>query len=313
MPQVLQDPYQTLGVSKTATADEIKSAYRKLALKYHPDRNAGNKEAEEQFKLISEAYALLRDPDERARFDRFGRQANHPAPDFSQTDWQTIFNEADININWQGQGGAIPKTGNAIFDTLFSVMAGAMRQSGLLPGEDKELRLKISIEEARKGSSKRIHISGPCICGTCKGTRNIEGQICPRCQGSGVLKSGDNFDVSIPANVKENTKLRLKGLGGPGNPPGDVLVKLAVKLPSKVKLVANELHVDLPVTPLEASQGKKIEVLGVEVELPKGVKDKQEVRIPNAGLAGADMVITIVHSVWQGLWRKVKEGIRLAS
>ena len=109
MTKTLRNPYEVLGLSATADAAEIKTAYRRLALQYHPDRNPGDKEAEERFKEISEAYATLRDPETRARFDRFGNTRPQASrPDFNTVDWQTIFQEADIKIDWSQRGAAPP-------------------------------------------------------------------------------------------------------------------------------------------------------------------------------------------------------------
>ena len=116
MTKTLRNPYEVLGLSSSADAAEIKTAYRRLALQYHPDRNPGDKGAEERFKEISEAYATLRDPEARARYDRFGSTRPQASrPDFNTVDWQTIFQEADIDIDWS-QRNAVPRTGNAVFD-----------------------------------------------------------------------------------------------------------------------------------------------------------------------------------------------------
>ncbi|MEX2502677.1 MAG: DnaJ domain-containing protein, partial [Trueperaceae bacterium] len=130
------DPYQVLGVPRDATADQIKTAYRRKALENHPDRNPGDADAEERFKRISEAYATLRDPDKRAWVDRGGHASGRPAPDFQQVDWHDLFREADVKVHFPE--GA-PRTGNAVFDALFGAMTGMLRNQGMLPGEDREV------------------------------------------------------------------------------------------------------------------------------------------------------------------------------
>jgi molecular chaperone DnaJ len=185
-----------LGVPQTASVDEIKAAYRRLALKYHPDRNPGDRSAEARFKEISEAYATLRDPEARARFDRFCSSRPEAArPDFSQVDWQTVFQEADIHINWQA--GA-PRTGNAVFDALFGVVTGMMRGSGLLPGEDREVALELSLDEARLGALRRIRLPGPSVCAQCRGS----GASCSRCGGRGVVRGFDAFTILLESPGK---------------------------------------------------------------------------------------------------------------
>ena len=311
MANVLRNPYEVLGVERAATADEVKAAYRRLALQNHPDRNPGDKAAEERFKEISEAYATLRDPETRETFDRYGsRGANAGRPDFSTVDWQTVFQEADLNINWDARGGP-PQTGNVMFDVLFGYMAGMMRSNGLLPGEDREVRLELSLETARTGGVRRVHIPGPSVCAECRGSGRIDsqtaGQTCPVCGGQGVLRGGANVDVSIPKGVRDGVKLRLKGLGGPGGPPGDALVSIQLKVPNNVRLAGHDLHVDLPLTPLEAMRGRTLDVLGLSVELEPGAKDGEQLRIPQGGLAGGDLVVTVSLDVWRGVWRNVQD------
>ena len=308
----LRNPYDVLGVPTDASADEIKSAYRKLALKYHPDRNAGDKAAEETFKEISEAYATLRDPEARARFDRYGAHDPRAArPDFQTVDWQTVFNEADINVSWDASQG-LPKTGNLLFDTLFGVMAGAMRSSGLLPGEQKQVTAEISPELARCGGSVELRVPGPSVCSRCRGAGRDGAGVCPRCGGQGFIKTGDTVEVSVARAVKPGTKLRLKGLGGPGNPPGDVLVTVGVRLPQNAEYAGDVLRLEVPVTPLEAARGKTVQALGMNLELPPGVGDGQVLRLVGEGLGGGDLEVTVRHQVWRGLWRGLREGLGLA-
>lgn len=312
---MLRNPYEVLGVERSASADEIKSAYRKLALKYHPDRNPGDREAEERFKELSEAYATLRDPASRERFDRYGAtQPEASRPDFSTVDWQTVFREADINIDWDARGGSMPRTGNLVFDMMFGALTGMMRNSGLLPGENRELSLEFPLEEARAGGTRRVRIPGPSVCPECRGGGVLTGgQTCPTCAAQGILRSGSNVDVSIPAGVRDGVKLRLKGLGGPGRPPGDVLVNVNLRVPSNVRLAGNDILVDVPVTPLEGSRGGTVMVLGVPIKLPIGAKDGEQLRVPQGGLNGGDMVVTVSLNVWKGLLRNLKDWFRTTS
>ncbi len=301
----IKNPYEVLAVDRNADLSEIKTAYRQLAKKHHPDRNAGNKESEERFKEISEAYAILRDPASRENYDRYGHQTKYQQPDFSTVDWQTIFNEADININLDNQS-EMPRTNKLMFKFLFGAVNKIMRQSGLLPGETKELNIKIDLNEARAGTSKKIRIPGPSICSECKGQTISKGLACQRCQAQGFIKSGEEIELNIPRLVKQNAKLRLKGMGGPGTPPGDAIVNVNIKIPRTAKLIKNDIHIDLPVTRLELSQAKLISILGVDFKLDRTMQDGQIIHIQGAGIAGGDLVVKIVLNTWQGIWRNIK-------
>ncbi len=302
---VEKNPYAVLGVAPDASQDDIRVAYRRLALQYHPDRNAGNKEAEERFKELSEAYALLREPQSRERFDRFGSSGSQSRPDFSTVDWQSIFREADININW-GQQAETPKTGHAVFDFLFGAVSKMMQQNGLLPGDTRELNLTISLAEALRGAQKRVHIPGPSICSTCLGRSNVSGSVCERCKGTGIIRGGDFVDLRIPARIQHGRRLRLRGLGGPGSPPGDALVTVAISLPAHTHLVGQDVHTEVYVTPLEASQGLQMNLFGVELEIPKGTRDNQVLHVVDAGLGTGHLIVTVKHHVWKGVWRRIR-------
>lgn len=305
------NPYQVLGVPEDASAADIKTAYRKLALRYHPDRNPGDAEAEEQFKRISEAYATLRDPEARARFDRYGPDVERGgyAPDFSTMDWQTIFREADIPMDWDARGGA-PRTGNAVFDALFGVMTGMFRNAGLLPGETREVTLRVPLGVARGGAVRRVRVPGPSVCPRCRGARVLDGERCPDCGGSGVRNGRAEVDVRVPAGVKHGTRLRLRGMGGPGNPPGDLFVRLEVDLPEHARVVGNEVHADLYLTPLEAARGIDTHFEGVPVHVPGGLPAGRTVRVAGGGLDRGDLVLTVHHDVWRGLWRGTADWFR---
>lgn len=329
-----------LGVPRDASADDLKSAYRRKAMQYHPDRNPGDREAEERFKELSEAYATLRDPESRARYDRYG--AADPAsyrPDTSNVDWQEIFRDADIHIDWSSRGG-IPSGGGAIFDALFGVMTGMLRGAGMLPGQTYELALPVTLGELTKGTVKRVRVPGTSICQTCGGTGRVTGEapvrspgafevarqeeagdgasVCPDCGGRGVRR-GAKLDVRVPAGAAPGAKLRLRGAGGPGNPPGDVLAALALQLPEGAKVVGNDVHGVLTITPIEARRGTTTDYEGVSVRVPRGSEAGTEIRLPAKGIkAGGrtgDLVLRVETDWLQGgarlvggLFRKLTEG-----
>lgn len=313
MPGATNDPYEVLGVARDADADTIKRAYRSLALRYHPDRNPGDATAEERFKTISEAYATLRDPEARRRYDTVGHVGRGPVggrPDFSHVDWRVIFQEADIPMDWSRRGG-VPTTGNVVFDALFRGVTTMFRQAGLLPGEDREVRARVTVAQARSGGSKRVHLPGPITCATCRGAGRDAAGPCATCGGSGRLARGMTVDVAVPPRVRPGTKLRLAGMGGPGQPPGDAYVEIDVDVPNGFRLDGRTLHGQLFVTPLEASRGVATTVLGVPVRVPAGASDGQHVRIAGGGVGG-DMDLQVRTDVWRGLARGAADVARQA-
>ena len=296
-----RDPYEVLGVPRDASDSDVKAAYRKLALQYHPDRNPGDAAAEEQFKRISEAYATLRDPEKRAWADRGGARAGGPAPDFSTVDWQQMFREADLKVDFRE---GMPRTGNAAFDALFGVMTGVMRQRGLLPGADRQAEVEVRIALARSGGTARVKIPGPSVCASCKGSRlGEDGRPCLSCNGRGVHRFGSKVEVTVPKGVREGSQLRLRGLGGPGQPPGDAYVNVHVLLPTGVSRAGDELHAELFITPREGKRGVTSMLHGVKVAVPPGTKDGDVVRVKGGGLAGSDLRVTVRLHVWRGLAR----------
>lgn len=353
----VRDPYEVLGVSRDADADTIKSAYRRQAMKYHPDRNPGDAGAEEKFKQLSEAYALLRDPQARQNYDRFGRsdpRAYRP-PDPSTVDWQTIFREAEIPINW-GQPGEMPRTGNAVFDMLFGVVSGMLRNSGLFPGETREVGLELSLGEAVNGTSRRVRVPGPSVCAVCRGTGRAGAEVsaagqgvsgsgtgsqgvggatvtgprstprtgpqvgpfgdpayataCPACGGRGVRRGTALVDVSVPPGTKDSTKLRLRGLGGPGRPPGDLMVDIDVKLPETAEVRGRDVHDKVVVTPFLARGGGELVYEGLSVKVPAGVKSGGKLRLPGQGIAGGDLYLELEVDLVGGIGRSVGRFLR---
>ena len=305
----MTNPYEVLGVAPDASAEDVKAAYRRLAMRYHPDRNPGSKEAEEQFKAISEAYATLRDPDARARFDRYGTAgAPGAAPDFSTVDWHTIFREADIPIDWSRRQ-TMPQSGNAVFDALFGMMTGLFRNAGLLPGETREISIRVPFELARRGGERRVQVPGPSVCRTCGGQRSVDGQACADCGGTGVRRGRSEVDVSVPAGVRDGNRLRLRGMGGPGNPPGDLFVRVVVALPRGARLEGDDVHAELHLMPGEAAGGTVARYAGVAVTVPPGAHDGQRLRVRGQGLGHGDLVMTVRTGFWRGLARAATDWV----
>ncbi len=304
MPDAPRDPYAVLGVERTATDAEIKAAYRKRAMRDHPDRNPGDPAAEERFKAASEAYATLRDPQKRAWVDRGGAASGGTTPDFGDVDWRTVFQEADLRVDLSE---GVPRTGNAVFDALFGAMGTVMRQQGLLPGEDVQARVRIPWDLARTGGTTTVRIPGVATCAVCRGSRlDDTGRPCPACGGTGKRR-GNRVEVRIPQGVRPGTVLRLRGLGGVGAPPGDARVTVDVALPPGVERVGDEVHADLAVTPREARRGTRTALHGADVVVPPGTPDGATLRVPGGGLAGDDLVVRVRHAVWRGLGRWVRD------
>lgn len=301
MPTRKKDYYEVLGVARTASTDEIKKAYRKLALQYHPDRNAGNKEAEEKFKEISEAYEALSDDTKRRQYDQFGhdgmKSAFGPggfdfARDFTHvSDLQDLFGD----LFGGGAGG--------IFDDFFG--RGSRRGGGSRPTRGADLRfdLEIDFEESVFGSEREIalpiseecdrcrgagsepgqkketcrHCGGHGVvitssgffrvqqeCPSCNGKGEIVMHPCRQCDGAGLLKKHKRLTLKIPPGVETGSRLRLsgKGEGGlRGGPAGDLYVVLHVRPHALFRRQGEDLFCEAPI-PLDVA------ILGGEVSVP---------------------------------------------
>lgn len=295
-----QDYYELLGVSKTATADEIKKAYRKLAMKYHPDRNPGDKVAEEKFKEVSEAYEILSDDNKRANYDRYGHEGTKFGPggfDFGR-DFTHAGDFSDLFEGLFGGGGA-----GGIFESLFG--GGRSRRSDPnVPQKGADLRydLQITLEEALFGTTKELSIphdkdcpdckgsgaaagtkretcqqcggSGTVIsgggffrvqspCPVCKGTGSVVRNPCRTCRGSGRVKEKSTISLKIPRGVDTGVRLRMagKGEGGQrGGAAGDLHVVISVLDHPLFERDGDDLICTVPITPDVAALGGEVEV-----------------------------------------------------
>jgi len=254
-----QDYYELLGVKKTASADEIKKAYRRLARKHHPDLNPGDKEAEKKFKEINEAYEILSDLKKKAEYDQYGKatfDGAHGFEGFRTGDFGFGFNNTDFS---SGFGGT---------EEMFSDIFNRFRQQEVPSrGPDLVTRLSISLEEAYNGATKPLTLKKEVLCKKCMGTGAELSQPCARCKGTGAIKQSrglfklsqpcsacdgtgmiiskvcnscggrgssygtETIKVKIPPGADTGSKVRLKGMGGAkprGGQPGDLFIELTV-------------------------------------------------------------------------------------
>ena len=314
MPATDIDFYELLGVSRDADGATIKSAYRKLAMKHHPDRNPGDAEAENTFKMVSAAYEVLKDPQKRAAYDRYGHAA------FQQG----------------GGGGGQQDFGDIgdIFETIFGQAfgggAGGARR-GPRRGADMRYDLQIGLEEAFHGKSAQIEVEVSVRCDTCEGsgaepgtgTRtcnlchghgkvraqqgffmverpcpNCHGrgevieQPCHSCRGEGRVDQVQTLDVEIPPGVDHGTRIRLAGKGeaGPmGAPPGDLYIFLHVKPHSIFEREGTALFTRVPISFSKAALGGSIEIPGLDgerhrIDIPAGIQSGKQLRKRGAGM-----------------------------
>jgi molecular chaperone DnaJ len=316
-----QDYYTLLGVAKTANADDLKKAYRKQAMQYHPDRNPGDKEAEQKFKDISEAYEVLKDDQKRAAYDRFG----HAAFEGGRGGPGAGGGPAGFDFNF-GSGFA------DIFDEMFGDFMGQRRQGGGGRGADLKYNLEITLEESFKGSQATIRVPslGPCeacsgsgaeggsqpqACPTCNGAGQVRAtqgfftiqRTCPTCQGQGrVIKdpckvcSGagrvrreKTLQVPIPAGVEDGTRIRLAGEGEAGMrgaTSGDLYIFVAVSAHRMFHREGADLQCRVPIPLITAALGGTIEVPTIEgarakLQIPAGTQSGAQFRMRGKGMS----------------------------
>jgi molecular chaperone DnaJ len=311
-----RDYYEILGVGRTATDQELKSAYRQLALKHHPDRNPGNHEAEEKFKEAAEAYGVLSDSQKRAAYDRYGHSAvagSGGAPNFDPSAFADF---GDILGDLFG------------FGDLFGTSSGR-RRSRATRGDDIRYDLEVSFEDAVRGLSAEIQVPRhqPCpkcngkgaeaqdlvTCSTCRGRGEVlyqqgflsirrtcaqcggAGQMarkaCAECHGQGYKRSQDKVKLTVPAGVDNGTRLRLAGKGQPGvngGHSGDLYVFITVQEHPVFERQENDLHCTIPVNVAQAALGADIEVPTLDgpepFRIPEGVQSGQTFRLRNKGV-----------------------------
>lgn len=312
-----RDYYEVLGVAKNASEDDLKKAYRKLAMRHHPDRNPGDKAAEEKFKEAKEAYEMLSDPEKRAAYDRFGH--------------------AGVDPNAGGAGGQDFSGFADAFGDIFGDIFGANRgraggdgRSKVYRGSDLRYAMEITLEQAAAGFSTEIRVPSWESCTTCEGTGAKPGtkaetcktcggqgqvrmqqgffsiqQTCPSCHGSGKtipnpcktcdgvgrVRKQKTLEVKIPAGIDDGMRIRSAGNGEPGlngGPPGDLYVEISVKVHRVFQRDGDDLHCEVPVSFARAALGGSIDVPTLNgrasFDLPEGTQTGKTFRLRGKGI-----------------------------
>jgi molecular chaperone DnaJ len=312
-----RDYYEVLGVARGASDDDLKKAYRRLAIQLHPDRNPGNKQAEERFKEVNEAYQVLSDPERRSQYDRFGHSA------FQGPQGQGPFGGFDFSQGFE-------EVFSDIFGDFFGTGRGRAR-SRSRRGDDLRYDLEVEFEEAARGTEKVVRSQRLTLCESCNGTRarggstgarqcpncrgtgqvrtqqgffsisttcnqcRGEGTIisdpCPKCQGQGRLRKQESLSVRIPPGVDNGSRLKLRGEGEAGyggGTPGDLYVIIHVKEHSLFVRQENHIVIEVPISFPQAALGCEIEVPTLEgkvnLKVPSGTQSGKVLRLKGKGI-----------------------------
>jgi molecular chaperone DnaJ len=325
-----RDYYEVLGVSRGASEAEIKRAYRQLAMKWHPDRNPGDPTAEAKFKEINQAYEVLKDPQKRAAYDRYGHRAfeNGPGP------------EAGAGFDFASFAD--------VFEDLFGdIMGGGRRRTSATRGADLRYNLTITLEEAFTGKKAQIRVPTAVPCEACRGTGaegGAEPQPCPTCRGYGRVRAQQGFftiertcptcqgsgrtivdpcracggagrvqrektlAVTIPNGVEDGTRIRVAGEGEAGlrgGPPGDLYIFVSIAPHRMFRRDGTTLYCRVPIPMVTAALGGTVEVPGIdgeriEVAVPAGTQTGKQVRLRGKGMtelqgrARGDLIVELV-------------------
>ena len=314
-----RDYYEVLGVAKNASDDDLKKAYRKLAMKYHPDRNPDSKDAEEKFKEVKEAYEMLTDPAKREAYDRFGHAGVDPNAGFPG------------GAGGQGFGGFADVFGD-IFGDIFGGQRAGGGRSNVYRGADLRYAMEITLEQAASGYTSEIRVPSWDTCGTCSGSGAKPGtkpkvchtcggqgavrvqqgffsiqQTCPTCHGSGKVipepctscegvgrvKKNKTLEVKIPAGIDDGMRIRSAGNGEPGingGPPGDLYVEIHVKEHPVFQRDGDDLHCEVPIGITTAALGGTVQIPTLagraEIDLPEGTQSGKQFRLRGKGIKG---------------------------
>ncbi|MBU0594431.1 MAG: molecular chaperone DnaJ [Gammaproteobacteria bacterium] len=344
-----RDYYEILGVNRDASDDEIKKAYRKLAMKYHPDRNPDNPKAEEHFKEAKEAYEILSDSGKRGAYDQYGHAGVDPQAGMG-------------GAGGAGMGGFADAFGDIFGDIFGGGGGGRGGRSNVYRGADLRYNLEISLEDAARGAETKIRIPTMENCDTCKGSGAKPGtqpttcttcgghgqvrmqqgffsiqQTCPRChgsgkmvqspcgtcQGSGRVKQHKTLVVKIPSGVDEGDRIRLSGEGEDGvngGPPGDLYVVIQIKAHGVFQRDHDDLHCEMPISFTVAALGGEIDIPTLDghakIKIPAETQSGKVFRLRGKGIKGVrsqhhgDLMCHVIVETPVSLTERQKELLR---
>jgi curved DNA-binding protein len=296
-----KDYYKTLGVSRTASEDEIRKAFRKLARQYHPDVAKDKAQAESKFKEINEAYEVLSDKEKRKKYDTLG------------ADWKGGFTPppgggGGYRTYTRGAGGATMEDfefgGTGFSDFFEQLFGGRSRGGGFgrrgssiyeqdIPerGQDLEADIMVTLNEAMHGAVRPISMRRNGRCDRCGGTGQMQNRVCPTCGGTGQVTRTEKYQVKIPAGVREGQKLRIAGQGEAGvggAPSGDLYLRVKFAANPDFRVEGGDIYYDLDLAPWEAVLGTNAEIptlqTPVNIKIPAGTQNGQRLRVKGRGL-----------------------------
>lgn len=308
-----KDYYKTLGIERSASQQEVKAAYRKLARQYHPDLNKADPTAEERFKEINEAQEVLSDTAKRKMYDRYGDEwRTYEQAGFTGDEARTPRGSAQDFSSWFGsQSSEAPRTAESFsweysqndlggfsdfFQTLFGSGGGSSRNQppsarASRKGQDVEVETRVSLAKALSGDTRTFEIQGAETCPTCQGTGVARGATCPTCDGSGQVPRTKTIEVKIPAGVASGTRIRVAGQGGPGlngGSNGDVFLSIQIQLDPHFERDGEDLRTEADIPFYTAVLGGEVIVTTptgrVALTIPAGSQQGQTFRLRGQGL-----------------------------